>query len=198
MPPGDTAIEPEPPDVLSLRRLRQGRVNRASALAALAPHLGEELLGEALTAARAINDESHQTWVLGDLVPHLGEELLGEALTAARAIDDEALRAWTLGASAPSLGGNPETSSSRRWHQHGRLSTTRPGSRYWSTWRPGLKRSRTESLSMKSEAKSPSGRGLPGFERFERDVVCERFELLDEGRRPTPRERCRRLVRCDV
>jgi hypothetical protein len=79
---------------------------RAAALGALAPHLPAELLAEALTVARAIEDSSSRAYVLEALAPHLPVELLAEALTVARAIEDSRGRARALGALAPQLSGH--------------------------------------------------------------------------------------------
>jgi hypothetical protein len=77
--------------------------HRANALVALAPRLPEPLLGQALTAARALVDERRRANVLVALAPRLPEPLLGEALTAARTLVDERRRANALVALAPRL-----------------------------------------------------------------------------------------------
>ncbi len=55
-------------------------------LAALAPHLPEELLGETLVAARKIRDGNMRACALSNLAPHLSEGSLKEALVAVRKI----------------------------------------------------------------------------------------------------------------
>ncbi|TAH48544.1 MAG: ATP-binding protein, partial [Chloroflexota bacterium] len=73
---------------------------KAEALGKLAPLLPRELLGDALTAARAIQDESYRANALSGLAAHLSAEekvqVVNEALTAARAIQDESWRAFAL------------------------------------------------------------------------------------------------------
>lgn len=85
----------------------KGKAERTVALAELAPHLPEALLGEALGAARAIGTERYRAEALAELAPRLPEaeriEVLGEALGAARAIGDEGHRAAALTALAPRL-----------------------------------------------------------------------------------------------
>ncbi|MCS6964817.1 MAG: ATP-binding protein, partial [Thermoflexus sp.] len=56
--------------------------HRAHALTALAPHLFEGLLQEALAAAREIRDEWARARALAELAPQLSEDLLWEALAA--------------------------------------------------------------------------------------------------------------------
>jgi len=64
-------------------------------------------VGEALSAARQIQDEYLRADALGDLAPHLPPELLGEALAAARQIQNEEYRAAALRALIPELGKHP-------------------------------------------------------------------------------------------
>jgi hypothetical protein len=74
----------------------------------LAPHLPEPLLGEALAAARAIEDAGWRAQALERLIPRLAE--LGypqEALAAARAIGDAGRRAEALTKLTPYLAGLP-------------------------------------------------------------------------------------------
>jgi len=82
---------------------------RADVLDALAPHLPlalrAEVLSEALTVARTIEDSSARAQVLSALVPHLPPALLSEALTVARTIEDSYYHAQVLGALAPQLSG---------------------------------------------------------------------------------------------
>jgi len=77
---------------------------RTRALAALAPHLTEPLLREALEAARAIGDERSRSAALAALAPHLTEPLLRVALEAARAIANQWCRSQALAALVPHLG----------------------------------------------------------------------------------------------
>jgi hypothetical protein len=77
--------------------------DRARALAALAPHLGADLLPTALEMARAIRLVDHRTEALAALAPHLGADLLPIALEMARPID-EWYRVQVLAALAPHLG----------------------------------------------------------------------------------------------
>jgi vesicle coat complex subunit len=65
-----------------------------------------EILPEALSAARAIQDESYRALALRNLAPHLPETLLKEVLSAARALQSEDSRALALSTLAPHL---PET-----------------------------------------------------------------------------------------
>jgi hypothetical protein len=84
---------------------------RAGVLSGLVPHLPEEeqatVLGEALAAARAIQDEEHRAEVLSTLAPHLPPDqqllVLAEALAAARFIQNEEDRAEILHSLAPHL-----------------------------------------------------------------------------------------------
>ncbi|MBW4566215.1 MAG: hypothetical protein KME32_35135 [Mojavia pulchra JT2-VF2] len=59
----------------------------AESLIALAPHLPESLLSEALTTARNIETEEYRVKVLIALIPHLSESLLSEALTIAKNVE---------------------------------------------------------------------------------------------------------------
>src|SRR4051812_37984505 len=76
-------------------------------LGALAPHLPEPLLAEALAIARAIGDDGDRAQALGALVPRLLEAeqagVLVEALAVARAIGGDWSRARALSALAPHL-----------------------------------------------------------------------------------------------
>ncbi len=95
-----------PAEALEAARAIGDEGSRSEALAALAPHLTEPLLGEALEAARAIGDEGDRSAALAALAPRLAE--LGhpaEALEAARAIGDEGYRSVALAALAPDLAG---------------------------------------------------------------------------------------------
>jgi hypothetical protein len=74
---------------------------RATALAALAPHLPPHLLADALAAARTIADEYWRSRALAALAPHLPTHLFAEALAAARTIDSEYRRSEALAALAP-------------------------------------------------------------------------------------------------
>ncbi|MBE9103724.1 hypothetical protein IQ229_01810, partial [Nostoc cf. edaphicum LEGE 07299] len=65
--------------------------------------LPPELLPEALTAAREIQDESNRANVLRALTEKLPLELLPEALAAARAIQNQSNRAYALIALAEKL-----------------------------------------------------------------------------------------------
>jgi len=80
---------------------------RAYTLAGLAPHLPEDLLVEALEAARGIASEWRRADALAALAPHLPKELraqaLAEALAAARAIEEAEARAKALTALASHL-----------------------------------------------------------------------------------------------
>jgi hypothetical protein len=80
---------------------------RATALAALAPHLPPHLLAEALAAARTIDDEYWRSRALAALAPHLPAEqqpaVYADALAAARTIADEYGRSAALAALAPHL-----------------------------------------------------------------------------------------------
>jgi len=81
--------------------------DRVRALGKLAPRLPVELLGEALTAARALEDSEGRAHILGALARRLPveqrAEVLGEALTAARALEDSEHRVQVLGELAPHL-----------------------------------------------------------------------------------------------
>jgi hypothetical protein len=80
---------------------------RATALAALAPHLPAEqqpaVYAEALAAARTIANEYRRSEALAALAPHLPPHLFAEALAAARTIADEYWRSRALAALAPHL-----------------------------------------------------------------------------------------------
>jgi hypothetical protein len=80
---------------------------RATALAALAPHLPPHLLADALAAARTIADEYWRSRALAALAPHLPAEqqpaVYADALAAARTIADEYWRSRALAALAPHL-----------------------------------------------------------------------------------------------
>jgi hypothetical protein len=82
-------------------------LQRAEALAGLAPHLPEPLLRQALEAARAIWDSGHRAEALAVLAPHLPEplrdEALGQALEAVWATADSYTRAKALRVLAPHL-----------------------------------------------------------------------------------------------
>jgi hypothetical protein len=85
-------------------------------LTKLAPYLPEELIAEALEAARGIGDEYDRARALSGLAEHLPEgerqDALGEALEAARGIGDEYVRAIALSGLAEHL---PESISSQFW-----------------------------------------------------------------------------------
>jgi len=80
---------------------------RATALAALAPHLPPHLLAAALAAARAIEWDFARATALAALAPHLPAEqqpaVYADALAAARAIWSDSNRARALAALAPHL-----------------------------------------------------------------------------------------------
>lgn len=80
---------------------------RARALGALVPSQPiaqqQEMLTEALAAAREIGDEDDRDWALGALAPHLPPPLLMEALAAAKRIGVEYHLARILGVLAPHL-----------------------------------------------------------------------------------------------
>jgi hypothetical protein len=82
---------------------------REETLAALAPHLSDELLMAALTAGRTIRDECDRAHALIGLAKQLPsaeqERVSRDALAMVRAIRDEAERAWQLAHLAPHLGG---------------------------------------------------------------------------------------------
>ena len=65
-----------------------------------------EVLSEALTAARSIENCSARAEALGRLAPHLPTEFLPEALTIVRSIEDPSTRAFALGDLAPQLSGH--------------------------------------------------------------------------------------------
>ena len=80
---------------------------RATALAALAPHLPPHLLAAALAAARAIEWDFARATALAALAPHLPAEqqpaVYADALATARTIDNEYRRSEALAALAPHL-----------------------------------------------------------------------------------------------
>ncbi len=82
---------------------------RARTLAALAPQLSNELLGEGLTMAQAISEDSFRAEALAALAPQLSAEAreatFRKELSAAQAIRDEWSRAEVLAALAPQLSG---------------------------------------------------------------------------------------------
>ncbi|NPA91581.1 MAG: hypothetical protein GXO55_09070, partial [Chloroflexi bacterium] len=80
-----------------------GRSLRAEALAALAPHLPEDLMAQALGAARMIASDRYRAEALAALAPHLPQDLMAQALVAARKIRDQDHRALALAALAPHL-----------------------------------------------------------------------------------------------
>ena len=92
---------------LAYSRQLPNPAQRASALAALLPHLAVDqqhrVLAEALAAARQISDEDRRAQALTALAPQLPADLLAEALHAARRISDEDRRAQVLAALAPQL-----------------------------------------------------------------------------------------------
>ena len=81
--------------------------NRAQALAALAPHLAQDQIAEALTASKTIRDKRERGGALVALAPHLPSKqqavALVEALAATQAMDDASNRAFALAALAPHL-----------------------------------------------------------------------------------------------
>ena len=101
----------QPRQALTYVRQMPDASARAEALAALAPHLEREALGEALAAARGIGDEDARAEALAALAPYLEPEqraqALGEALAAARGIGWEHARARALAALAPHLAALP-------------------------------------------------------------------------------------------
>ncbi|MBO9391259.1 MAG: hypothetical protein J7482_21465 [Roseiflexus sp.] len=92
---------------LEVARVIADDAARATALAALAPHLPPHLLTDALAVARAITYEWYRAEALAALAPHLPPHLLAEALAAARAIEDGWQRAKALAALAPHLASYP-------------------------------------------------------------------------------------------
>ena len=66
------------------------------ALSALASHLPEELLPEALSVTRQIQDETSRAIALIELAEHLPEALWPEALKRTRQIQDENYRGYAL------------------------------------------------------------------------------------------------------
>jgi hypothetical protein len=100
------ALEARFPQLELLRDARAAEKDderRAAALAALAPQLPPELLGDALAAVNAIGNEWHRAVALAALAPKLPPELLGDALAAADAIGYEGSREHALAALAPKL-----------------------------------------------------------------------------------------------
>jgi hypothetical protein len=84
------------------------QAGRAFYLGALAPHLPDRVLRDALAVVRAIHGDNslgERTTALEMLVPRLPEELLPEALAVASRIDDDVWQAETLVASVPYLQG---------------------------------------------------------------------------------------------
>jgi hypothetical protein len=77
--------------------------HQAEVLMALAPHLPEPLLREALAAARTLENMRDRARVLATLAPHLPEPLLREALAAARTLENAYVRADALAALIPHL-----------------------------------------------------------------------------------------------
>lgn len=78
---------------------------KAQAIEKLAPLLPHELLGEALAAARGIQNEDYRANALRGLAAHLSAEQMAEALAAARAIQHESYRASALSDLATQLSG---------------------------------------------------------------------------------------------
>jgi hypothetical protein len=80
---------------------------REDVLTAIAPRLSENLVGEALAAARMIEDDGHRYQALAILAFQLTGDaksvVLHEALTAVTGLDDEWWRAEGLAALAPQL-----------------------------------------------------------------------------------------------
>jgi hypothetical protein len=73
------------------------RVACTRALAALAPHLPSDVLGQVLRAVPDIWNEEERTEVLASLVPHLSPELLREALMIVLTIDNRSWRVRAVG-----------------------------------------------------------------------------------------------------
>jgi hypothetical protein len=76
---------------------------KSRALAAIAPHLPENLLGEALKVVREIQECGAESRALAAIAPHLPENLLGEALGIAKEFKNDMIRAEVLSAIAPLL-----------------------------------------------------------------------------------------------
>src|SRR5262249_42620928 len=95
--------------------------DRSEGLAALAPHLPESLLTQALETARAMEYESSRSVALAVLAPHLQEslwsEVLVQTLEAATAIQDEYSRSLALAALAPRLGTSEVSCLLPLWEQ---------------------------------------------------------------------------------
>jgi hypothetical protein len=76
---------------------------RGQALVALAPHLPDDLIPEAVAVAQAIGEHTSGSVALAALLPRFPDELLAQALTTARAIWYEPPRAQALAELAPRL-----------------------------------------------------------------------------------------------
>ena len=120
----------------------QAAGNSAFELEELAPHLPNELLSEALEAARSIPSADDRSGALAALTPQLPEELRGqvlsEALKAARAIPNEQYRFRALEALAPHLPGELlseglQAACSIQQDEH--------RARAWKSWRRTFRRS---------------------------------------------------------
>ena len=72
-------------------------------MAALAPHLGPEQIGEALKIVNTIADGGHRFRGLSALLPYLSREKLREVVVAAKTISNEDDRARALAVLAPRL-----------------------------------------------------------------------------------------------
>jgi hypothetical protein len=95
-----------PPSVETLIDLTSyfgGPVFRVNALIGLAPHLPDNLMPQALKAARSISDGKYRAKALIGLAPHLPDNLMLQALEAARSISDGKYRADALIGLAPYL-----------------------------------------------------------------------------------------------
>jgi hypothetical protein len=104
--------------VLAYARQTPHPQQRAEALAALAPHLPEALLHDALQTARAIGSADYKARALVELAPHLPEALLHDALQqAARAIGNESERSRAQSALAAQLDTNSLFSLYPLWAQ---------------------------------------------------------------------------------
>jgi len=113
--PAELVIAAVEKNVLSVRQglhmagLMGDRVARVNTLGVLATGSKEDarqrqqILQDALAAAKAIVDESDRAIYLGALALHLDPTQRQEAMAAAKAIDDESNRARALGALAPHL-----------------------------------------------------------------------------------------------
>ena len=89
-------------------------LDRAQALAELAPHLPAGLVRPALDAAFAITDGRALALALAGLAPILSPDQLAQALDAATAITDDFGRAEALAALAPHLPGDLQTRAMQR------------------------------------------------------------------------------------